>query len=123
MNSRRYIAFSFGQNTLWTPETIIGPADIELFGEAFLGFFITYCAGKNKSYCVFATPGDLDDAPEDPLVIDYFATRGDLPKFDKARVLKYLFPDIGDIFELVDENKVVFERVFPNRRIRNLAWT
>lgn len=105
MRSRRYVIFTVGFESLWGAETIIGPADTDIFMNGFRGFFVPYCSDRYGRYCVFASPLTLGDTPVgQDCVIEYWSMVEDLPFFDEERVVGYVF---GDDCDLVGKVKFI----------------
>ncbi len=84
-----------------------------------------YQTDYGEEFIVFVSPVTLDEIPINPghVIIQYWATKDALPKFNKSKVVEKLFLDIEDIWEYIDPNEVKFERIWPYRKIRNTAWT
>jgi len=121
VNSRRYAIFDNGYDKLLGCDVYIGPENVELYMKAFYGFYVKYFMSR-RDCCVFAAPTTLGESPNDPVVIRFWATSSELPPFDKTRILSKLYPEIFDIWEILDENQVVFERIWFKGKIENLAW-
>ena len=121
MKSRRYAIFDNGYDKLLGGDTFIGPEKVELYMAAFYNYYVKYYM-ERRDCCCFAAPTILWEAPNDPLKIQFWATCSELPRFDKERILKKLYPEIEDVWEVLDENKVAFERLWFNKKIENLAW-
>ncbi len=125
MKSRVYAIFRNGFDGIWHVENVIGPANETLVGQAFFDFYYEHIAEYGEEFVVFINPVTLGQNPTDSLLLEYWATidTDKLPRFNPQTVLRKLFPDIDDVWEYVDPDKVKFRRVWPYRRIRNTAWS
>ena len=124
LGSRRLLIFQTGYTSLFDCDVVICPSKIELAKEAFYGFYLRRMAERYENFCVFVSPIEIEENPLDlaqnPFKIQYWATTETVPFFDKNRILKKMFPQLDDIWEIFDENKIDFERLYPEKRKFNL---
>ena len=101
--SRKYCIFAHNGDSIWgLNEEFLGPEKTELVGQAFFGFWLECCSGNGRyGYILFACPTTLDILPPDNVVLDFWTTGDIVPKIDKERVLKYLYPELDDPMEYI----------------------
>jgi hypothetical protein len=123
VKSRRYAIFDNGYDKLLGGDTFIGPEKVELYMAAFYNFYVKYYM-ERRDCCCFAAPTILGQDPREVIggfTLLFWATSSELPEFNKERILRKLYPEIEDIWEVLDENLVTFERIWHKQKIENLA--